>query len=104
MPITHKLKRQLLRETLERDLRHDFPDVPVTRGLTGAVKAGVRFDIVVRFRIKSTQAHIYATHPILYALFLGGGRFGYAEDEKRAFEKKYSRWFSERYKDHLQGQ
>lgn len=104
MPITHKLKRQLHRETLESDLRQDFPSVPVTRGLTGVVQAGARFDIVVRFRITSGKARIWATHPLLYALFFGGGRFGYAEDEKRAFENRYSRWFSERYKDYIVGQ
>jgi hypothetical protein len=101
MPITHKLKRQLHRDILERDLRQDFPDIPVTRGLTGTIKARARFDIVVGFQLSSTRARIFATHPLLYALVFRGGRFGYAEDEKGAFEHKYARWFTERYEDYL---
>jgi hypothetical protein len=101
MPITHKLKHQLPPDILVRDIRQDFPDVPVTRGLTGIIKARARFDIIVGFRITSSQAHIYGTRPLLYALVIGTGIFGYGEDEKRAFENKYARWFSERYKDYI---
>jgi len=101
VPVTHKLKRQFPRDRLERDLRQDFPETPVTRGWTGNVKVRARFDIVVVFRITRTKAHIHATHPLLYALGFGGGSFGYGEDEKRSFENKFARWFSDRYPDHL---
>ena len=102
MPVIFELKRALMRETLESDLRQDWHNIRITRGLTGSVRARVRFDIAVVFEINSARVRIYATHPVLYALFFAGGRFGYAEDEKRHFEREFSQWFSDRYEEYIQ--
>jgi hypothetical protein len=88
-------------DVVEDNFRHDLPNVPVSRGLTGSIKARYRFDILVIFKLTQRHAHIYATHPLLYALMFGGDRYGYASDEKRHFEKVFAQWFEIRYRKHI---
>ena len=81
MPITIPLQRQLAAETVLMDLRKEFPDMAVKISITGSIKVYPRFDSVVVFLLNSGRAKIYATFPLLYALFLGSRDYGYSDDE-----------------------
>lgn len=99
MPITIPLAKRMDSERVEKDLRKDFPQVMVWKGWFDSIKIKHRFDSLVYIKVRTGKVKIFATYPLWYALFHGGGSWGFGEDEKRHTEHVYVNWFKARYPD-----
>ena len=71
----------------------------VWKGWFDSLKIQHRFETLVCVKVRGGKGKIFATYPRLYALFVGGGSYGYGEDEKRHTEYIYANWFKAKYPD-----
>ena len=103
MPIRITLGKLIDAARIEADLRRDFPNLKIKRGVFGSVKVCPQFNLLVCFIVGTGTVKIYATFPLWYAFFFPQGRdgWGYSDDEKRVAEKTYEKWFRNQYRDYL---
>ena len=101
-----RLKHNLLRDRVQKDLQSGFLDDNIKRTIFGGIVVLVSSEIKVLIKLKPEKVTIYATLRFLAALLssrgmVGGMLLSGIQDEKRKAEQKYVEWFTDQYHDFI---